>query len=131
MTALSLLARLRRFVGNRRISPRLPVEVNAHLVVLLPEVKISIEGQTRDLSRTGLALMLPETSLYPEHIRLEDCKIEVEMTLPTGRIELEAIPVRHRRVDLEDSGKALFIGAYIVRIGDIDRARLTGYLEIL
>ena len=136
----SIINRLRDFVGNRRDSQRRAAQRTARLVfsVSVLDAKtpsaatrvIPIEGYTRDISETGLALIVPSLIIGGNHLTDESCTLRIVLLdLPTGRIEIHAAPVRYEQ--LAGSETAYLIGARITHISESDRSRLVQYLRSL
>jgi len=88
-----------------------------------------VEGYTRDISETGLALVVPSLRIGDTYLTDSKCKLRIVLlNLPTGQVEIEASPVRYEELD---EGAGHLIGVRILKIKDEDRARLTQYLETL
>lgn len=134
MAALSLKARLRRYFKNRRAAPRLPAQVEVRLVVLIDdEAASSLKGQTVDLSESGLGMFVTATALKPssEVLSNDALRLQVRLDLPTGSVELKAIPARHLHVRHEGAEDVYFVGVKIAEINEIDQFRYRGYLLML
>ncbi|HEY0006094.1 MAG TPA: PilZ domain-containing protein [Pyrinomonadaceae bacterium] len=134
----SLAVGLRRLIGNRRravrYNARLPFSLS--LAGLKPSVEgarrpAHLEGSTRDISATGLALILPAILLGEHHLAGEGRALLIKLELPSGPIELEAAAARYERLDETDSERGYIVGANITRVSDEDRARLDAYLDSL
>jgi hypothetical protein len=131
-----MLKRLRRFVGNRRHASRRQVQRKARLVFTVTVLEgnsygrtIPVEGLTRDISESGLALIVPSLRIGNSYLTKSECKLRIVLlNLPCGEVEIEATPVRYE--DLGEAGGHL-IGVQITRISDSDRARLVQYLNTL
>ena len=87
-----------------------------------------IIGHTRDISTTGISLMVPvlrrsDRDLYGSYGRLQ-----LILSLPNGNIEIHADPVRYSWFDESDSSKGYIIGARIIEIDPDDHARFNEYL---
>ena len=131
-----MLKRLRRFIGDRRQAPRRFAQRKARLVFSITLMgddartrTMPVEGYTRDISESGLALIVSSLRVGDTYLTASDCKLRIVLlNLPTGEVEMEATPVRY-----EDLGEAdgHLIGVRITRISDNDRARLVQYLNLL
>ena len=132
----SIAGRLREFVGNRRSAPRrvARVPVSVSLVELKGAGGVqpasgesrlpTVEGHTRDLSETGVGLVLPVIRVGERYLTGEGRRLRVVLELPTGPLVIQAVPVRYER--LEDGGPdaGYIVGARITSIDAIDRSRL-------
>ena len=131
-----MLKQLRKFIGDRRQSPRRPANRKARLVfsVTMEGVdersrSMPVEGYTRDISDAGLALVVPSLRIGDTYLTDSKCKLRIVLlNLPTGEVEIEAAPVRYEELD---EGAGHLIGVRITRISDDDRARFIKYLNTL
>ncbi|OLE52374.1 MAG: hypothetical protein AUG51_18345 [Acidobacteria bacterium 13_1_20CM_3_53_8] len=87
---------------------------------------LAVAGTTRDLSESGMALVVPLAQVDEHYLALENCTLQIMLELPDGAIEIEAKPVRYEKV-----GGDYLIGAEIIKMADDDRATLLAYLRTL
>jgi hypothetical protein len=139
----SIAGRLREFVGNRRVAPRYVthLEVGLALNVTLPGADaagaskqdakpLRLAGYTRDISASGLALIVPSIRVGGQYVTGEHRRLRIMLKLPTGPIEIHATPVRYSPLDEEDGvDTGYLVGVQIVSMSDEDRARFNAYLE--
>lgn len=86
-------------------------------------------GHTCDLSDNGLSFILPTVLFGNRHIFNEgDCVLRIRLELPSGSINLNALPVRYDLIDGREAERGYLIGAQILGMDDKDRAR---YFEFL
>ena len=121
----------RRFARRSAVcAVRLPVGVSMPNERLDPEADDAypqpIMGHTRDLSETGLSLVLPAAQLGDVDISVEGAPLRVVLSLPTGVVILLAATVRSE--PLSPEGHVL-VGARIVKMYDYDRRRYEAYLR--
>lgn len=120
----------RRFARKSVVcAARLPVGVTMPNERLDPEADgypQPIMGHTRDLSETGLSLVLPTSRLGDVDVSLAGAPLRVVLSLPTGVIVLQAVTVRSEPLSPEGQ---LFVGARIVRMYDADRRRYEDFLH--
>lgn len=91
---------------------------------------IPLIGFTRDISETGLALVVPSLRVGDRYLVDEGCTLRVVLLdLPTGEVEIYATPVRYEQLEEPESGH--LIGVHITEVSDSDRARLFQYLKTL
>jgi PilZ domain len=138
----SIASRLREIVGNRRRAPRYVthLEVGLALSVSLSSLKprarddgqaLRLAGYTRDISATGLALIVPAIRIGGQYITGENRTLEILLKLPSGTITVKATPVRYSPLDEEGVDTGYLIGAQIVHMSEEDRARFDAYLRTL
>ena len=137
----SIAGRLREFVGNRRVAPRYVthLEVGLALNVTLPGVgagarkddgqPVRLAGYTRDISASGLALIVPSIRVGGQYVTGENRRLRIMLKLPTGPIEIHATPVRYSPLDDDAVDTGYLVGVQIVSMSDEDRARFNSYLE--
>jgi hypothetical protein len=131
-----MLKRLRRFVGDRRNAIRRPAQRKARLVFSLTlegedarARTMPVEGYTRDISESGVAIIVPSLRVADTYLTASNCKLRIVLlNLPNGEVEIEATPVRHE--DLGE-GRGHLIGARITGMSSDDRARLVEFLSTL
>jgi PilZ domain len=138
----SIASRLRELVGNRRRAPRFATHLEAGLAlsVALPHSQaaaradnhpLRLAGYTRDVSATGLALIVPAVRIGGKYITGENRTLRITLKLPNGLVEIKATPVRYSPLDEEGSDTGYLIGVHITEMSDEDRARFNSYLEML
>jgi hypothetical protein len=97
-------------------------------------------GYTHDISETGIALVVSARSINEAFLDRADCTIQVGLTLPTGSIDIKAVPVRYRKLadERSDDGEeppaehGYLVGMLITEMNDDARSRYVEYLrEIL
>lgn len=134
----SIIARLRTVAGNRRRARRYRVRLSVEISLL--GVKSSAEsaqsrrplkvlGHTRDLSETGLALIVPTIRAGEHYLTGEGRRLLVALDHPHGPILLEVSPVRYEQLDESETETGYLIGARITEMSDADRTRFKAYLE--
>ena len=121
----------RRFARRSVVcAVRLPVGVSMPNEHLDPEADAAypqpIMGHTRDLSETGLSLVLPTARLGGTDVSRAGALMRVVLSLPTGVIVLHASTVRS---ELLSPDGAVFVGARVVKMYDHDRRRYEEFLH--
>lgn len=134
----TLVSRLRFLFGNRRRSKRrlarLPFSVtpsDRRLSANGSGPAPSIEGVTRDLSKTGMGLIVPAIRIGEHYLVGETRRLEVTLELPVESIKIEVVPVRYEALEEHESDIGYVIGAQIINISDADRIRYEEYLHRL
>jgi hypothetical protein len=132
----SVVSRVRVYFKDRRQSPRLRVR-------LLFSISVSrkarangalasdrtLKGHTRDISASGLAMMLPQVHLEGHHLAAEGRELQVVLELPTGAMPLVVMPKRYEKLDDSELGCNYLMGAQIVSMDDEDRNRFEDFIS--
>jgi hypothetical protein len=84
---------------------------------------LALEGFTRDVSATGLALILPAIRIGEHYLTGEGRILRITLEFPTGPIQIDAVPVRYERLDENEPEKGYLVGVKIAEMSDDDRAR--------
>jgi hypothetical protein len=88
----------------------------------LPLQKFSINGETKDLSKTGIAFIVSSIRLSENYLVGDGRVLNVELKLPNGKVELQLVGQRYEPIgDEHNSAIKYLIGAKIVRISESDR----------
>lgn len=95
------------------------------------EQVLTFPGYTRDISETGLGLIVTGQVASLLAPLGETYRLQLVLSLPVGSIELEARPVRYAPVDRGDNASHTLIGALITEMREDDRTRFLEYLKIL
>lgn len=91
---------------------------------------LTIPGRTRDISATGLALIVASPRLVDLYFSGENFPLLIELQLPTGAIQIDAVTVRCE--DLGKRGEAgCLIAVRIVEMSDAQWKRYVAYLRTL
>ena len=128
-----ITSRLRDFVGNRRRAPRYRVKLSAFVAVLdaapgAPPAA-GLAGHTRDVSESGLALLLPAVRVGGSYLVGEGVKLRITLKLDGASARLYGTPVRYEQLDGAPPDARFMVG---VRLDDAgDRAILADYLKSL
>jgi hypothetical protein len=138
----SIANRLREMVGNRRRAPRYITHLEAGLAlsIEMPHAKtgsqgtgkpLKLAGYTRDISASGLALILPSIRIGGQYITGENRTLKIVLKLPAGPVEIQATPVRYSPLEEGGADTGYLIGAQITHMSEDHRARFDAYLETL
>ena len=132
----SIVSRVRVYFKDRRQSPRLRTSLPITISLCRksngngPQHRTrALKGYTRDLSLTGLALLVPKVHLDGHHLAAEGRELQLALELPGGSISMQIIPHRYEQLEVSESGCSYLIGAKIVQIGDEDRARYSIFIS--
>jgi len=138
---LGLLARLRKYVGDRRRAPRRGARFVARLPLTVtplgdaedfePGAQTSLAGSTRDLSARGLTLLLPGVRIGSRYLTDNEGYLGLKVETPSGPVCMLAAPARFEHLTEGDEGYGYLLGVRIVKMGDGDRASYLSYLRTL
>ena len=130
-------------ISNRRRLPRYKAQLKARLLFTVvlsgkgstprSSGRLHLVGHTKDISEIGVALVLPIAEIDERYLTGEGSKLQIELFLPSGTINITARPVHYKRLD-ENSGENVFtegylIGAEIIKVSD--QALFVEYLSTL
>ena len=87
-----------------------------------------LEGRTRDISTTGVALAVPSLSHGGHDISRPGQVFLLEIELPTGPLRFQAATARHELL-VGDDEEGYVLGVRITEISQANRARLAGFLR--
>src|SRR3982751_5165613 len=73
-----------------------------------------VYGETVDLSRTGLAFLVPSIRIKEKYLVGHERPLNIEIDLPTGKISLRAMGKRYEKVGIHVSTERFFVGAHIL-----------------
>jgi hypothetical protein len=139
----SIINRLRQHVGNRRAAPRYATHLEAALILSISvgesknrkttnaDAPLRLAGYTRDISDSGLALIVPAIHISGQYLTTPNRTLELIIKLPDGPVQLQATPVRYSPLyeDAKDTG--YIIGVQIKHMSEADRARYNAHLATL
>ncbi|HET7114266.1 MAG TPA: PilZ domain-containing protein [Pyrinomonadaceae bacterium] len=130
-----IVSSLRRFIGNRRHSKRVQTRLTFTLSISDPRVNSNgsrrlptLNGHTLDVSRTGLALIVPAIRIGEHYLAGADRKLHVKLALPTGPVEMKVATVRYESLEESREETGYLIGARITEMSDHDRASYESYV---
>ena len=114
-------------IAERRAAPRFKVNLKASVLIMIVwegsvenERFLPLVGQTRDVSQSGIAVLISKGDLAEIEKLAGDWIMKLLLPLPSGSIELEAEPRRFQPFDERDAGKVL-VGAHITNMSGRDR----------
>ena len=113
-------------------------EAQLLFVASLPESKTSagdeqhlpkLIGYTRDLSLRGMSLIVPVVPSSDSYFYDLECTLQITLDLPTGTIQIDAVPIRYEPLDEEGTEKGCLIGVRITKMNQTDEALYAEYLR--
>jgi hypothetical protein len=133
----SIAARVREYLGNRRRSTRYRVRLSVRVspIKAARPARVSsaesdaLYGYTRDISSSGLALILPSIRINNIYLTGEDRTLEILIEDESEPIVIYGFSARYERMDEEAEDQGYLIGVKITEMSEEDRARYTALLK--
>ncbi|MFN2516499.1 MAG: response regulator [Pyrinomonadaceae bacterium] len=91
----------------------------------------SIVGHTRDISATGLSLIVPGVHENDLKFFGQRGTVRIILSLPTTMIDIELEPIRYEWLFAQGEKRGYVVGASITNISDGDREQLSDYLGVV
>jgi c-di-GMP-binding flagellar brake protein YcgR len=119
---------------ERRRKPRFNAELSCDIApgdaqLLSPDDRL--ECRTRDLSETGVGVVVGSIYVGYTCVVDEGRTLQVRLALPAGDIEMEATSAHYIRLDTGADQPAYLIGLRITSMSEDDRTLYNNYLEEL
>lgn len=93
--------------------------------------KLSVRGETKDLSNTGIAFIVPSIRLREYYLVGENRPLDVEISLPNGKVKMQIVGQRYEQLgDQHSSLSGYLIGAAITQMQDDDRSVYEEFLRL-
>ena len=139
----SITSRLRRYVGDRRKAlrrgPRFEVRLPFTISLLSTEAhdagtrshQPSLQGHTRDLSETGLTLLLPSARIRGTYLTDKANYLGISLDIPGESIGILATPVRFEQLSEKEMDYGYLLGVRIVKMQEDEREGYAAYLSTL
>ena len=96
----------------------------------MPRENLSITGETRDLSATGVAFIVSSIRIKEAYLVGEGRTLNAEITLPIGKITLQLKGERYEQIgDQHLSISEYIVGAKIVHMSNADKEAYVAFLS--
>ncbi len=89
-----------------------------------------ILGETVDLSRSGIAFLVPSIRLQEKYLVGQERELNIEMDLPTGKVQMRVSGRRYEKVGIHISTERFFVGAHIVSLSGTDKENYENFLKV-
>lgn len=131
----ALISKLNGQVMSRLSAQRrdLQVPVNVSISTSITSGKnesLSIGGETKDLSETGIAFFVDSIRLREHYLVGGDRVLNVKMDLPNGTVRMQIVGLRYEQIDMHTSNAKYLIGAKIVEMEALDREVYQEFLRL-
>src|ERR1041384_1083375 len=133
----SIVTRAHELLDNysyaRRYGLRLPVQVALlyfkSAAVCVP-CSPAMSGYLRDISKTGLSLVVPSLRFGNRFLVSEYHPLGVRVELPNGAVNIQVSPVRYDKLSEGQGERRYLIGGRILCLPEADRKRLLQPLQL-
>ena len=132
----SIIGRFCEIIGShnhaRRHELRLPLTISlsdTRFMSASLNCPPTLSGYTRNISDTGLSLVLPSVHLGNRYLMDGDLNLSVRIELPQGAVNFQVAAVRFEMLDEDQVEWGYLVGMRIVKIAEQERQRLTQYLR--
>jgi hypothetical protein len=88
-----------------------------------------ILGETVDISRTGIAFLVPAIRIKEKYIAGHGRNLNVEIDLPNGKVYLRAVGRRYEKVGMHSSTDRFLVGAQIESLVGQDKETYETFLQ--
>jgi hypothetical protein len=128
---------------ERREAPRFTTHLERRLVVNVSLLDTKnkpdtargpsvLAGYTRDVSDTGLGIVVQDVRIGSFHITRTERTLRVILGLPGAPVEIHASAVRYTQLAEDgEAGGGYLVGVRITNMSDRDRARYQAFLDSL
>jgi hypothetical protein len=125
------------FVENRsarRYNLQVPVKITIEPdescgKLTVKRESLSVSGETKDLSQTGIAFIVSSIRLREYYLVGENRTLRAELDLPNGKIRMQIVGVRYEQIGIHDSTVNYLIGAKILFITPLEKEVYEEYLR--
>jgi hypothetical protein len=87
----------------------------------LPIEKLTVHGETRDLSNSGIGFIVSSIRIKENYLVGEGCTLNAEIDLPTGKVRMQVVGRRYEQIGQDITTARYLIGAEIVNICEEER----------
>lgn len=88
-----------------------------------------ILGETVDISRSGIAFIVPSIRTQEKYLVGQERGLNVEMDLPTGKVQMRVIGKRYEKVGMHISTERFLVGAQIELLTGADKEMYETFLK--
>ncbi len=88
-----------------------------------------ILGETVDISRTGIAFLVPSIRVKEKYLVGHERKLNVEIDLPTGKVFMRVMGRRYEKVGVHISTERFLVGAHILELSGANKEMYETFLR--
>lgn len=140
----SVTAFLRKYVNDRRRALRRGARFEASLPFIVSPLAIeedsaqcppadapALVGHTRDISDSGLTLLLPSVRVGSVYLTDRENYLGIKLELPSGPAAMLTVPARFEQLSQKEDGCGYLLGVRIIKMEAGERDRYIAYLSAL
>lgn len=86
-------------------------------------------GHTVDISRTGIAFLVPSIRVKEKYLVGHERMLNVEIDLPSGKINMRVLGKRYEMVGEHSTTERFHVGAQIVEVADESKENFNTFLR--
>ncbi|MEP6901699.1 MAG: hypothetical protein ABJA66_08115 [Actinomycetota bacterium] len=133
-----LVAKFNRSIAERIVSPRKNYEVSIKIWfepdkntgrLKMPVENMVIIGETKDLSRSGIAFVVSAIRIKENYLVGEGRMLNAELDLPDGKVQMQIVGSRYEQVGQHISTARYLIGAKITEMSQENREVYEDFLR--
>lgn len=133
-----LVAKFNRSITERVVSPRKSFEVPIKIWfeparvtgrLTMPVESLFITGETKDMSRSGIAFIVPAIRIQENYLVGGGRNLHAELDLPGGKVRMEIVGRRYEQVGQHISTARFLVGAQIVEMDKENREAYEYFLR--
>jgi hypothetical protein len=88
-----------------------------------------ILGETVDISRSGIAFLVPSIRSQEKYLVGQERALNVEIDLPTGKVQMRVLGRRYEKVGVHISTERFLVGAQIQMLTGTDKEMYETFLK--
>ncbi len=88
-----------------------------------------ILGETYDISRSGIAVIVPSIRYKEKYLVGHELTLNVEIDLPTGKVHMKVMGKRYEKVGTEIATERFLVGANILSLTGVDKENYETFLK--
>ena len=88
-----------------------------------------MSGETVDVSKTGIAFLVPQIRIKENYLVGQDRPLNVEIDLPGGKVRMRVVGRRYEREGIHLSDERYLVGAEIIDMSKQDRDTYNQFLR--
>lgn len=133
-----LVSKFNKSITERVVSPRKNYEVAIKIWfepdrntgrLKLPLENLTVLGETKDLSRSGIAFIVSAIRIQENYLVGEGRTLNAELDLPDGKVHMQIIGSRYEQVGQHISTAQFLIGAKITQMSKDHREAYEHFLR--
>jgi hypothetical protein len=86
-------------------------------------------GETFDISRSGIAVLVPSIRVKEKYLVGQDRVLNVEIDLPNGKVHMKVMGKRYEKVGMHISTERFLVGAQILSVDPDDKETYEAFLR--